>query len=325
VLLQIERLAPQRAVDAEFGELRVHVGLLPPPARPADQRLTQILPPVNVQIPEEGAEPRHVADFRALLRVRLDEHDRGIHLRPRVEVRRQYLPNHLHVRDALHQHRQRVVVLRVRNRPHPLRDLPLHHHHHPLDVRAGDEQVADDRRRDHVGQVRDELLARTVRLLRGFVPRGEHVGVQLVLRGERVAEHELHVSALADHLLRDRLERPVDLDGDDRTSMVGEPRSERPGAGADLQHRVGRVEFRRADDQVEQVQVDEEVLAELALGLQPVVLEEAQQVRERLARRRNRRGWRLRGVGHGIVVSCQLSVVRRTVNRVRTPSRHPSD
>ena len=39
-----------------------------------------------------------------------------------------------------------------------------------------------------------------------------------------------------------------------------------------------------------QVQVDEEVLAEFALGLQPVALEEAAEVRERLARRGDRLG-----------------------------------
>ena len=45
--------------------------------------------------------------------------------------------------------------------------------------------------------------------------------------------------------------RRVDLDRDDRPGVVGKPRGQRPGAGADLQHRVGRVEFRGADDQVD--------------------------------------------------------------------------
>ena len=89
--------------------------------------------------------------------------------------------------------------------------------------------------------------------------------------------------------LRDRLERRVDLDRDHRPGVVGELRGQRPGAGADLQHRVGLVEFGRADDQIDEVEVDEEVLPELALGLQAVGLEQAGEVGERLPRRRD--GW----------------------------------
>jgi hypothetical protein len=56
------------------------------------------------------------------------------------------------------------------------------------------------------------------------------------------------------------------------------------GARADFEHRVRLIELGRANNEVEQVEVNEEVLAEFAPGLEPVGLEETAKVRESLAR-----------------------------------------
>ena len=63
------------------------------------------------------------------------------------------------------------------------------------------------------------------------------------------------------------LERAVDLDGVHQADALGEERGEDAHARPDLEHDVVGVQFREAADDAEQVLVDEEVLAEVALGV----------------------------------------------------------
>src|SRR5690606_41744928 len=51
--------------------------------------------------------------------------------------------------------------------------------------------------------------------------------------------------------------------------LIAQPRGQRTDAGADLQHDIGATEFGRAGDEVDEVQVDEEILAKAVLRFQP--------------------------------------------------------
>ena len=65
------------------------------------------------------------------------------------------------------------------------------------------------------------------------------------------------------------LEAAVDLDGVDERDALGEPGGEHAQPGADLEHDVGRVERQEAAGDPQDVVVDEEVLAEVAVGPDP--------------------------------------------------------
>ena len=78
-----------------------------------------------------------------------------------------------------------------------------------------------------------------------------------------------------------RLEPAVELHDVDVLRALGEVLREHAEAAADLEHDVALVQLRRPPDDVEDVRVDEEVLAELAVGAD---LELAQSAQARLRR-----------------------------------------
>ena len=69
-----------------------------------------------------------------------------------------------------------------------------------------------------------------------------------------------------ERLAQRRLQRAVDLDDVDVARQRGEVLGQHAEAAADLEHDVLRAELRRPVDDAEDVRVDEEVLAEVALG-----------------------------------------------------------
>ena len=147
----------------------------------------------------------------------------------------------------LHEHRDGAVRLRRRLGEEAVGDLPLHHHAPELDARQPGQALGDDRRRDVVRQVRDELRRR--RLERGEVER------------ERVAPVELDVRELF-QLPEVRRERAVELDGVDVAHTVREVAGQDAEAGADLERDVLGGELGEPADHVEDVSVREEVLAQ---------------------------------------------------------------
>ena len=140
-------------------------------------------------------------------------------------------------------------------RGEPLADLALDHRHPDGDLRERLDRAQDDRRRDAVGQVGDDLGRRRVE-------RGE---VEL----DGVGEVQGRVGVRAERVAQGRLERAVDLDDVHVARPGGEVLGEHAEAAADLEHDVRGVELGRPADDAEQVRVDEEVLAELALGRMP--------------------------------------------------------
>ena len=101
------------------------------------------------------------------------------------------------------------------------------------------------------GQVRDDLGRRRVE-------RGE---VEL----DRVGEVQRRVRVRVERVAQRGLERAVELDDVDVRDARGEVLGQHAEPAADLEHDVGRVERRGARDHVEQVRVDQEVLAQVAL------------------------------------------------------------
>ncbi len=102
------------------------------------------------------------------------------------------------------------------------------------------------------GQVRDEFR-------RGRYERPE-------VEAKRVAELDVDVFVTRQPLGEMRLERAVELDGMNARDSLGEVRSQDAQPGADLEHHVVVVEHGEAVDHAEDVLVDEEVLAEIAIG-----------------------------------------------------------
>ncbi len=150
--------------------------------------------------------------------------------------------------DELHEHRDGAVRLRRGNGEQPVGDLALHHHAPAVDRRQPVEALDEQRRRDVVRQVRDEL--RRVRRERGEV------------EPERVAEVERDVRA---RVAQVRLERRVELDRVHVRDALREVAREHAETRADLEHDVVGREIGEAADHAEDVLVDEEVLAELLL------------------------------------------------------------
>ena len=90
------------------------------------------------------------------------------------------------------------------------------------------------------------------------------------VESDRVGQVQRRVVERLERLGERRLERAVDLDH----VQVGDPRrqvlAQHAEAAADLEHDVRAIELRGAVDHAEDVVVDQEVLAELAVGPDPV-------------------------------------------------------
>jgi hypothetical protein len=147
----------------------------------------------------------------------------------------------------LDEHGHRAVRLGRGEGEEAVGDLTLHHHRPEAERGQAVQALGDERRRDVVGEIGDELR-------RGRIERAE---VEL----ERVAPVELHVGPCCE-LGEARLERAVELDRVDMSGAVGEAPGQHAETGADLEHDVVRAELREPLDHAEDVLVGEEVLAE---------------------------------------------------------------
>ena len=138
---------------------------------------------------------------------------------------------------------------------------PLLHHRHPaLHAGAGPGRIAVAAM--HVG-----------RYATTFVGSGSSA-VQVEV--ERVGDVQRRVRVGLERLAQRRLQREVDLHDVDVARERGEVLGQHAEAAADLEHDVLRAELRRPADDAEDVRVDEEVLAEVALGPDVEVGEPAQ-------------------------------------------------
>ncbi len=145
----------------------------------------------------------------------------------------------------LHEHGNGAVSLRPGLGEEPVGDLPLHHHAPEPDRRQPVEALDDERGRDVVREVGHQLR----RVLRQLDP-------------ERVAEDEVDVRR---QLVQRGLEGAVDLDRVDAADALREVAREHSLPGADLEHDVVRAELCEPPDHLQDVAVDQEVLAVLLL------------------------------------------------------------
>ena len=154
--------------------------------------------------------------------------------------------------DELHEDGDRAVGLRRRFGEESVGDLSLHHHTPKVDLRQTVEALGDQRRRDVVGKVRNELCR----------VRGSRSEIDL----QRIGEPELDIRPAREAFDQLRTERGVDLDGVDLPHAIRQERRQDAETWPDLQHDVVLVKVGETADDAQDVLVDEEVLPELLLG-----------------------------------------------------------
>ena len=147
----------------------------------------------------------------------------------------------------LQQDGDRAVRLRAGHGEEAVSDFALHHHAPRADAGQPVEALDDDRRRDVVRQIRDELSGCRVE------------------RGEVECERVAPVEVGARHVAEARLEAAVDLDRVNVCDALGQEPCQHAESGADLEHDVGGLELGEPLDHTQDVLVNEEVLAELLL------------------------------------------------------------
>ena len=212
------------------------------------ERVRQSLAAVREGAADDGLQARVVG---GQLAAPAEGDERRVDVRPGTE----HVPRHRMeagpLGDELNENGHGPIRFGLRLGEEPVRDLTLHHDAPQVDDRKAVEALGDQRGRDVVRQVGDELLRR--RLERAQIER------------ERVAEVELHLLASGERLAEPRLERPVELDSVDVRDAVGEVDGQDAEPRADLEHDVGRVELGEPADYAEDVLVGEKVLSELPL------------------------------------------------------------
>ena len=105
----------------------------------------------------------------------------------------------------------------------------------------------------------------------------------MVLVFEDVAAHDRHVGEPVDGLGRQLLHSRVDFDRDDRARPLGQKCGESAGPRTDLENHVVALELRLRDQKLDQVQIDEEVLAQVVPRIDAVASQQLADMRPRLA------------------------------------------
>ncbi len=125
---------------------------------------------------------------------------------------------------------------------------------------------------------------RAVELAGLVVEGGEDRGIEFVLGPKGVGLHGANVRVAQHQFAREGIEGRIDVNGNNCTCRVGEARGERAGAAADFEDQVLARQFGGANDKVEDIEIDEEILAELPFRFDASLGEQVAQVRQSLAR-----------------------------------------
>lgn len=177
--------------------------------------------------------------------------ERGVDLRDGTEHRARDPMEPRPSRMEPHHDGDRAVGLGPRRREEPVGDLALDHHAPRPQAGDAHQGLDDERCRDVVGQIGDELC----RCWDECVER----------RRQRVPEHERHVRSSVERLSQAGFQPAVELDRMDVVDAVCEVGREHAEARPDLEHDVLAGERGEALDHTEHVAIDEEVLTERAL------------------------------------------------------------
>ena len=291
VLSHAHRLGANLAGQAQAVEQRVDLGLVGPPGTPeAINHAPEVLPPVQEDLPDDRVEPGQIADLGPLGGVGDEANHGGIDLRARPEDAGRESSDNRRVADRLNQYRQGAVGVGIGLRQHPLGQFQLDRRDDPARAQLRmDQEVADDRRGGVIRQVRHQfeppLLARRRSRRQPRPDVVEHLRVELVLPLEGIAAEDPDVGHPRRRLGRQAHHRRVDIHGDHRRPGDGHQGRQGPRPRPDLQDHIPRPDLGRLQDQVMDIQVDEKVLPEPVLRLDPFFGEKVTQIRLSLARR----------------------------------------
>ncbi len=151
----------------------------------------------------------------------------------------------------MNEHGKRPVAVAAGRRNHPPRDLLLNHddghgHRGPFE-----EHPLENRGRQAVGEVGDDLERA------GRAHRAHFVAVE----AQDVAAHKVDVGICRQGGLKQAAKRPVELDRDDGGPRRRQLDGQSSQTGADLQHHIGRVQVGGLNDSRKYAGMAEEVLA----------------------------------------------------------------
>ena len=154
---------------------------------------------------------------------------------------------------VLHHHRDSAIGFAARCSAETLADFLLHHDDKLADLFAAFEHVHDQRRRDVVGQIGDELVA--------TIPAEgvAHQGVEVCF--QRIGENEVYIGAIGEGFFKQRRQTAVDLDGQYFLCFAGDGPSQRAGAGADLQRAIAWLPVADRGDAFKQRRIADEILS----------------------------------------------------------------
>src|SRR5713226_3413057 len=105
VIFQIQAFRADLAVQSQFFEFMVNLGLVLPAAWPSRERSPQVFAAVSVKIAQEFSKADHITYMGTFGFIRFDQHDGGVHLGPGPKDRGRQLPDQLNTRQTLHQNR----------------------------------------------------------------------------------------------------------------------------------------------------------------------------------------------------------------------------
>ena len=174
-----------------------------------------------------------------------EEH--GVDVRHRPEDTATDRAQDLDVALELRQYRRDPVGAAAGLRGEPLPHLALDHHDPASDRRQLGDRAQDDGRGDAVGQIRDHLRGRGLE-------RSE-------VDGQRVADLQLPVGVGGEHRPQVGFERGVKLDHVDEPNPLRKALGEDAETASDLEHDVLVGQRREPLDHVEDVAIDQEILA----------------------------------------------------------------
>src|SRR5687768_13603872 len=176
-----------------------------------------------------------------------------IHTGDRAERAARDVEEPFGVGNALHADRESAILALAGGGRHPDGDLLLYHYHECSRPVCALQQLEEQRRRDVVRDVADDLE---------IVRELERAEVDL----ERVGVHELE-AGMRPKLISKLVGQPiVELDGNDTLRGCDEVVCECALSGTNLNHDIVRLRFDRRDDLALNVWINEEVLAEGFLG-----------------------------------------------------------
>lgn len=232
------------------------------------QLASQEFSPMEKECSKSGVEEFEIRDTRPLRWVGSDSENGRVDFRLWPKNGRWKNSEYLAIPKGLHPNRQSAVVLARRRGCYPFSQFFLDGYHHSFDQRCDCKQVADDWCCHVVRKVGDQFefgirysAHRCSYCIENFI-------AQMVFISERIAREKLDVGKTLQFLGCERLKVTVDFYGDNRPYLRRHGFGQRTQSSTDFEDYIARGQVRSIDQDVEQIEIDEEVLAVLCFRLQ---------------------------------------------------------